>query len=289
VVASAPNNKTHSDIQHIVAVGSCKGGVGKTTTAVNLAFSMRRLGLNVGLFDADLYGPNLPLMFGQKINRGAGPMRASCGGSNEFEFIPITRAERDPYIKPLIRFGLKVMSMGMWFAQDETINDPGSIGAHMMIQTLRDVMWGSLDVLVVDLPPGTGEPQQTFLKSINMDGVIVVTTMDAVAQMDTIRSLKLYRDAGIRILGTVENMSSVTCPNCGYSVSLMDRESSMWNELKSLTALGRIPFDQALGKPIDTSHPLTFAVLDSQIAKSLLSLAENVMQKLREKEPEPPS
>lgn len=273
-----------SDIQHIIAVGSCKGGVGKTTTAVNLAYALRRMGLKVGLFDADLYGPNLPLMFGQKAGSG-GTMRASLAGSEEISFIPIMRADRNPYIKPLSRFGLKVMSMGMFFSQNETIRDPGSIGARMLIQTLRDVLWECLDVLVIDLPPGTGEPQQTFMKTINMDGVIVVTTMDAVAQMDTVRSLKLYRDAGIPILGTVENMSFVTCPECGLAVPLMNRESSMWNQLESLTPLGRIPFDQALGKPIDSSHPLTFAALDSQIAKSLLSLAENVIRKLGKEEP----
>lgn len=272
------------NIRHTVAIGSCKGGVGKTTTAVNLALALRRLGLDVGLFDADLYGPNIPLMFGQKRERSSGPMSFSKRGKKSVGFIPITRAESEPYIEPSNHFGLKIMSLGLWFGKNEAVRDGGMIGAHMMKQTLHDVLWGNLDMLVIDLPPGTGEPQQTFLKTTKMDGVVVVTTTDAVAQADAVRSVKLFGNLNIRVLGTVENMSTVTCPKCGSIVPLMNRETELWDEFENLSPLGRIPFDPALGKPIGTDHPLTFADLDSPIAKDLISLARRVLAVLGEDE-----
>ena len=142
----------------MLAVASGKGGVGKTTVSVNLALALAQTGAQVGLFDADLYGPNVPLMLGVQRSKPAGG------------HIPIARANRDPYIPPLERFGLKVMSIGLLVANQETVLADPHIAGLIIRQTLQDVRWGALDYLLIDLPPGSGEPQQTLLSTIEIDG-----------------------------------------------------------------------------------------------------------------------
>ncbi|MGH2368997.1 MAG: P-loop NTPase, partial [Chloroflexota bacterium] len=148
----------------VVAVASGKGGVGKTTVTVNLALALAQGGARVGLFDADVYGPNVPLMLGVHRQQGTTAM------------IPIARAERKPYIQPLERFGLKMMSFGLLVGERDTVlSDPPLIG-RMVTQTVRDVMWGDLDYLLIDFPPGSGEPQHSLVAAVQLDGAVVVTT-----------------------------------------------------------------------------------------------------------------
>src|SRR5438045_1230376 len=183
------------DVSRIIAVASGKGGVGKTTVTVNLALALLLNGARVGLFDADIYGPNVPLMLGVRRSK------PTAG------WIPIGRAENAPYIKPLERYGLKVMSVGLLVGEMETVMpDPRFVGL-IVSRTLKDVLWGELDYLLVDLPPGTGEPQQTLINSVQVDGVVVVTTPQDLSLLDASRSLGLFRQAGVPILGIVENMS----------------------------------------------------------------------------------
>src|SRR5215510_14623189 len=148
-------------ISHVLAVASGKGGVGKTTVAVNLALALRQNGVRVGVFDADLYGPNiLPLLGVQRKLSTSKPLN-----------IPVVRTDRSPYIPPLERFGLQAMSLGLVLGDTDTIMADGRFAGRMICQTLQDILWGELDILVLDFPPGTGEPQQTLLKTIHIDGV----------------------------------------------------------------------------------------------------------------------
>ena len=153
-------------IAHVLAVASGKGGVGKTTVAVNLALALHQDGVRVGLFDADLHGPNIPLMLGI-------PPKSSTGKPLN---IAVVRTDPRPYIPPLERFGLKSMSLGLLVGDTDTILADGPLAGRMICRTLQDVVWGELDVLLLDFPPGTGEPQRTLLNTIHFDGVLLVTT-----------------------------------------------------------------------------------------------------------------
>jgi ATP-binding protein involved in chromosome partitioning len=183
-------------VSHVLAVVSGKGSIGKTTVAVNLALALHLDGLRVGLFDADLHGPNIPLMLGIRPKPAAGKSLN----------IPVVRTERQPYSPPLERFGLKAMSLGLLVGDSDTIRADGPLAARMICRTLQDVLWGELDVLLLDFPPGTGEPQQTLLNTVHLDGVVLVTTPQDLSLMDTGRSLSLFRRTGVPILGVVEKM-----------------------------------------------------------------------------------
>jgi ATP-binding protein involved in chromosome partitioning len=252
-------------------VASGKGGVGKTTVAVNLALALRQNGIRVGVFDADLYGPNILLMFGV-------PPRPSTGKPLN---IPVVRTERNPYIPPLERFGLQVMSLGLVLGDTDTIIADGRFAGRMMCQTLQDVLWGELDVLVLDFPPGTGEPQQTLLKTIHIDGVLLVTTPQDLSCMDTCRSVGLFRQIGVPILGVIENMSYLHCPHCGEPIEVFARSQREWAITDpAFEQLGRIPIHVAMSRGIDAHHPLLQTVSDSPEAAALRHIAAEVSRKL---------
>jgi ATP-binding protein involved in chromosome partitioning len=241
-------------ISHVLAVASGKGGVGKTTVAVNLALALCQNGVRVGLFDADLHGPNIPLMLGI-------PPKPSSGRPLN---IPVVRTDRRPYIPPLERFGLKAMSLGLLVGDTDTILADGPLAARMIRQTLQDVLWGELDVLLLDFPPGTGEPQQTLLNTIHLDGVLLVTTPQDLSLMDTSRSLGLFRQAGVPILGVIENMSFLHCPHCGEPIEVFARSQREWAITDTgCEQLGRIPLHTTLSRGIDTGHPLLQTIPDA--------------------------
>src|SRR5262245_53021066 len=205
-------------ISHVLAVASGKGGVGKTTVAVNLALALRQNGVRVGVFDADLYGPNVLLMLGvQRQSSTRKPLN-----------IPVVRTDRRPYIPPLKRFGLQAMSLELGLGDTDTIRAHGRFAGRMICQTLQDVLFGGLDVFLLDFPPGTGEPQQTLLKTIHIDGVLLVTTPQALSLMDTSRSADLFHQLGVPILGVIENMSYLYCPHCGEPIEVLARSEREW-------------------------------------------------------------
>ena len=190
------------EIGHIVAVASGKGGVGKTTVSVNLAVGIAKQGRPVGLLDADIYGPNVPMMLGVRD-------------------VPDSSAGR---IAPLQRHGVKLMSLGLLAGEDMPIIWRGPIVGKMIQQFITDVEWGPLDYLIVDLPPGTGDAQLTLAQTVPLTGAVIVTTPQDVALEDVCRSVEMFKTLDVPVLGVVENMSDFVCPCCGDRVPIFGEQ-----------------------------------------------------------------
>jgi len=256
-------------VARTLAIASGKGGVGKTTVTVNLALALAQGGARVGIFDADIYGPNIPLMLGIRRTKTAPGM------------LPVARADRTPYIPPIERFGLKVMSIGLLVGEADTVMPDPRFAGRIVSQTLRDVRWGQLDYLLVDLPPGTGEPQQSLVSQIALDGAIVVTTPQDLSLLDASRSLGLFRQAGVPLLGVVENMSYFVCPHCGERVEVFHHSDRRWGVQEGdLLLLGQIPMDAAISRAIDAGHPLVQAAPDTRESATFRTIAARVAQAL---------
>lgn len=256
-------------VSRILAVASGKGGVGKTTVTVNLALALASQGKSVGLFDADIYGPNVPLMLGVSRKRRSDGM------------VTVGRADTTPYIPPLDRYGLKVMSIGLIVGESEAVMPDSHFVGLIVTRTLRDVVWGELDYLLVDLPPGTGEPQQTLVRTVRLDGAVIVTTPQDLSLLDASRSLSLFRKAEVPILGVVENMSYLNCPECGKRIEVFHRSERQWAvEDQELELLGKVPMDLAISKGIDSGHPLLQSDPGAAEARVFREIAERITRKL---------
>jgi ATP-binding protein involved in chromosome partitioning len=256
-------------VSRVVAVASGKGGVGKTTIAVNLALALHQSGARVGLFDADLYGPNVPLMLGVRRERSAGG------------YVPIARADRTPYIQPLRRFGLTVMSIGFVLGDSDAVLPDARDAGEIIRQTLQDVVWGDLDFLLLDFPPGSGEPQQTLLNTIHIDGVLVVTTPQDLSLLDSSRSLASFRQASVPVVGVIENMSYLNCPHCGDPVEVFFRSERQWDvDGPEIETLGRIPIDIEISRGIHSGHPLVQSAPDAPQAKIFREIAAKLDSRL---------
>jgi ATP-binding protein involved in chromosome partitioning len=253
------------NIAHTLAIASGKGGVGKTTVSVNLALALAAGGARVGLFDADIYGPNVPLMLGVRRTTPANPLAT----------VAVARAgDAPPSISPLERFGIKVMSIGLIVGERDTVMPDSNFAGRIVTQTLRDVRWGALDYLLIDLPPGTGEPQQSLVQQITLDGAVIVTTPQDLSLLDASRSLGLFRQAGVRLLGMIENMSYLTCPHCGERIEVFHHSERHWDiQNGELPLLGQIPMDAAISRGIDAGHPLVQAAPDSTDAQAFREIA----------------
>ena len=267
-------------VARVIAIGSCKGGVGKTTISVNLAMALRRQGFDVGLFDADLYGPNVPLMLGIRNKMPKNPIKMHRGGVESLSFIPLYRKSDEPYIHPVRKYGLQVMSLGLWFGEEDSARDPGSLGGQLVKQVLKDVQWGDLDILIIDLPPGTGDLIQSFLGSTRIDGMVVVTTPQEMSLLDTGRSIDLFRHLNIPILGRIENLSHIVCPHCGKHINVFENKSSDWRMYDDINLLGSIPLDESLGRPVDAHHPFTQAQPNTPAALAIIEAAKSVLSGL---------
>ena len=261
-------------IRRVIAVASGKGGVGKTTVAVNLALALRARGAAVGLFDADVHGPNVPLMMGVRRRRDASEREA---------MIPVARRSRAPYIEAFERYGVKIMSVGLLVGERQAITPiPTTIG-HIVTQTLRDVLWGKLDFLLIDLPPGTGEPQMGLVNSVPLDGVVIVTTPQDLSLLDSSRSLQMFRGQGVPILGVVENMSGFTCPHCGEQIDVFQRGESAWAVYgDDVPLLARIPMDVEISRGIGRGKPVVLAAPDSPPARGFFQAADAVRRVFEE-------
>lgn len=256
-------------VRHVIAIASGKGGVGKTTVTVNLALALQQQGARVGIFDADIYGPNVPLMLGIHQRKKSNA------------FVPIARRAAQPYIQPLARFGLKVMSVGLLLAEGQVINPPAAAVGQLVVQTLRDVVWGDLDYLLLDLPPSAGQPQADLLQAGIIEGVVIVTTPQDLSLLDAGRSLQMFREAGVPILGLVENMSYFICPSCNERHEVF-QPSAQWRPetLAQVETIGRVPLTAVISAGIDQASPLMQADPTGSVAQAFLETAVVLQQKV---------
>jgi len=257
----APPKLPVAGVKNLIAVGSGKGGVGKTTVAVNLAIALARLGHKTGLLDADVYGPNVPLMM----------------GTNQ---TPAAIGER---IQPLSNYGVKLMSMGFLSPGDKPLVWRGPMLHSVIQQFLRGVDWGDLDYLVIDLPPGTGDVQLSLIQSAPVTGAVVVTTPSDVALEDARKAVRMFEQVKVPILGIVENMSFLQCPHCDERIDVFSTGGGRRTAVDmGVDFLGALPLDPHVRIGGDTGHPIATFGPDDKRAKGFYDIAELVITKARE-------
>ncbi|MGB2604429.1 MAG: Mrp/NBP35 family ATP-binding protein [Candidatus Sulfotelmatobacter sp.] len=258
----APGPQPLPGVDAIIAVGSGKGGVGKTTLSVNLAVALAKMGHKVGLLDADVYGPNVPLMLG--VN--AQPKMA---GENRIE--------------PLEAFGLKVISVGFLNPGDKPIIWRGPMLHQIVKQFLGMVEWGHLDYMVVDLPPGTGDIALSLVQSVPLTGAVVVSTPSDVSLQDARKAIEMFRQMKVDLVGVVENMSFFTCPHCNHEVDIFSRGGAeKMAQQFSVPFLGSIELDPEVRKSGDGGKPIVLEGENSPHAKSIFAFARKVVVRVTE-------
>ncbi len=247
-------------VKNLVAVASGKGGVGKTTVAVNLAIALSRMGAAVGLLDADVYGPNVPVMLGTTAE-------------------PKALDERT--ILPVEAYGVKMISMGLLNPGDRPLIWRGPMLHSVLQQFLRSVRWGDLDYLVIDLPPGTGDVALSLVQSVPLSGAVIVTTPSAVALADVRKSVEMFRQVNVEILGVVENMSYLNCPHCSKRIDVFGYgEGRRMAERFGVPFLGEIEIEPQIRVGGDTGKPAAAFGEDFPGAKSLFAVARQVAARL---------
>jgi ATP-binding protein involved in chromosome partitioning len=240
----------------IVAVASGKGGVGKSTVSLNLARALAARGHSVGLLDADVYGPDIPLMLGIKRTRELSTW--TLGVNPRFG-----RA----MLEPVERVGLKVMSVGFLLAEDQPMTMPGVLVDLVARQLIQDVAWGELDYLIVDLPPGTADLQQQLFARTDLAGAIVVVGPQDAAHLDARKLVTMLRDADVPVLGAVENMSGLSCPHCGERIEVFPPVAAERSLLRDIPLLGSVPLDPAYARL--NGVPPTFAGIADAVVQAL--------------------
>jgi ATP-binding protein involved in chromosome partitioning len=248
------------NVKHIVAVASGKGGVGKSTTAVNLAVALSKLGRKVAVFDADIFGPSQPRLL------GVSKLKPSSDGEKVY---------------PVEVHGVKVMSIGFMIAEDSPIVWRGPMVMGALEQMLRDVAWGELDVMIVDMPPGTGDTQLTMSQRVPLAGAVIVSTPQDIALLDARKGLNMFRRVEVPILGLIENMSYHICSKCGHREDIFDHGGAQ-RTAEELHAdfLGEIPLDLKIRMTSDGGMPIVASDPDSPHAKAYIAIAEKIWAKL---------
>jgi ATP-binding protein involved in chromosome partitioning len=259
VPAPTPRPGILSQVRHVVAVSSGKGGVGKSMVAANLAAGFAAAGHATGLLDADIYGPDIPLMFGEE-------RRPKVTGDKGKELI-----------EPLVAHGVRLMSLGFLLDKEQPAIMRGPLISGILKQFLEQVDWGPLDVLIVDMPPGTGDAQLSLVQTIDLEGAVMVTTPQAVATGDVRRAVKMFERVNTRVLGVVENMSGMACPHCGELVDVFGSGGGeqLAREME-LPFLGRVPLDPAVREAGDAGKPTVLAAPDSPAARALSAVVESL-------------
>ncbi|HEY2871314.1 MAG TPA: iron-sulfur cluster carrier protein ApbC [Reyranella sp.] len=257
---SAPNRIDVPGVKHIIAVASGKGGVGKSTTAVNLALGLAANGVATGLLDADIYGPSMPRMLGvkEKPESADGKM-----------------------LKPIERYGLRTMSIGYIVNEDTPMIWRGPMVSSALEQMLRDVQWGELDVLVVDMPPGTGDAQLTLAQRVALAGAVIVSTPQDIALVDARKGLSMFRKVAVPVLGIVENMSYFLCPKCGERSEIFGHGGAHEEADKlGVPFLGEVPLHLDIRTTSDSGHPIVVAKPDSPHAQVYKNIAGRVWKQI---------
>ncbi len=248
-------------IDHIIAVASGKGGVGKSTTTANVALGLAATGLKVGVLDADIYGPSQPRLFGVtgKPEKGAGRS-----------------------MNPMVGYGLKLMSMGFLVEEDAPMIWRGPMVISALTQMLREVNWGELDVLVVDMPPGTGDAQLTMAQQVPLSGAVIVSTPQDLALIDARKGINMFRKVNVPILGIIENMSYFLCPSCGTRSDIFGTGGAR-AEAETLGApfLGEVPLHMTIRETSDTGRPVVATEPDSAHARIYVDIAAKVWDAIR--------
>jgi ATP-binding protein involved in chromosome partitioning len=249
-------------VKNLVAIASGKGGVGKTTVAVNLALALAKLGNTVGLLDADVYGPNVPIMLGT---------------------LQEPQATAEKRIIPVQAQGLKMISMGLLNPGDKPMIWRGPMLHSVITQFLRSVEWGELDYLIIDLPPGTGDVQLTLIQTVAVTGAVVVTTPSTVALADVRKAIEMFRQVNVEVLGVVENMSTFACPHCGKAIDIFGHgEGAKTAIAYGVPVLGEIEIDPRIRVGGDTGKPVASLGESGAGAKSLYTVARAVANRLAE-------
>jgi ATP-binding protein involved in chromosome partitioning len=253
---AAPSPTGIPGIAAIIAVASGKGGVGKSTTAVNLALALRELGLKVGILDADIYGPSLPKLLGIRE-------RPQSAGGNR--------------LRPIERYGIQVMSIGFLIEEETPMIWRGPMVMSALTQMLREVEWGTLDVMVVDMPPGTGDAQLTMAQQVPLKGAVIVSTPQDLALIDARRGIAMFRRVNVPVLGIVENMSTFVCPHCGARSDIFGHGGARREaERLGVPFLGEVPLDIVIREQSDAGSPVVSAAPDNPLAQYYRAIAERV-------------
>ena len=247
-------------VTSIIAVASGKGGVGKSTTAVNLALGLRDLGMKVGVLDADIYGPSLPKLLAIKEKP------QTIGGTR---------------LKPIERYGLTVMSIGFLIEEETPMIWRGPMVMSALTQMLREVEWGTLDIMVVDMPPGTGDAQLTMAQQVPLRGAVIVSTPQDLALIDARRGIAMFKRVNVPVLGIVENMSMFICPKCGTRSDIFGHGGARHEaERLGVPFLGEVPLEMSIRETSDAGLPIVATQPDSPHAAAYRTIAANVRDQL---------
>jgi ATP-binding protein involved in chromosome partitioning len=248
-------------VDAVIAVASGKGGVGKSTTAVNLALGLRDLGLKVGMLDADIYGPSLPKLLAIKEKP------QTIGGTR---------------LKPINRYGLSVMSIGFLIDEETPMIWRGPMVMSAITQMLREVEWGKLDVMVVDMPPGTGDAQLTMAQQVPLKGAVIVSTPQDLALIDARRGVAMFRRVNVPVLGIVENMSYFLCPSCGSRSDIFGTGGARKEaERQNVPFLGEVPLHMTIREKSDSGLPVVATEPDGEHARIYREIAAKVLEQIK--------
>lgn len=247
-------------VKHIIAIASGKGGVGKSTTAANLALAISKTGVRVGLLDADIYGPSLPRLF--EIGERA------------------TQKDNKTFV-PIVKYGIQCMSLGFLIGPHTPAIWRGPMATMAVRQLLRDTCWDAVDFLIVDLPPGTGDIHLTLTQKIPLVGAIIITTPQPMALHIARKGLEMFRKVNVPILGIIENMSVYHCPNCGHREHFLGKEGGAYLAQETgVECLGQIPFDTRIREQADCGTSLVLTEPEGSISRLYKEIAEKLLNKI---------